>query len=395
MFYKTSKFKYTGKSLIVLLLLAFLANCRSNTPENHMDEVETRNKEAREDSAKLASAYRAQSAIEQVVYPAVETIPVNEDSMTDAADDPAIWYCAHTPEKSLVFGTNKKKGVHAYSLDGKEQQFYPYGKVNNIDVRQNVTLSDRTVDILGGSNRSDNSIILQGIDSVGNLYNLMPQNFRIDTADIDEVYGFCLYKDQNNIGYAIVNGKNGKINQYVIRESDNMAKPELVNSWQLNSQPEGMVADDETGDLYIGEEEKGIWKLSLTDPEKPLVILPDSQKENNSAIEYDIEGLAIFHGTDEIPGFLLASIQGSFTYAMFDRTDNRYLGSFKISGSETIDGVEETDGLDISSAAFNDTFPNGMLVVQDGFNYTGSTMAGQNFKLIKLSDIPDLRDTFE
>jgi 3-phytase len=49
-------------------------------------------------------------------------------------------------------------------------------------------------------------------------------------------------------------------------------------------------------------------------------------------------------------------------------------------------GVEETDGLDISTVALPG-FPQGMLVVQDGFNYDGRKKKSQNYKYISWSEI--------
>ncbi|QHC48451.1 phytase [Billgrantia tianxiuensis] len=45
-----------------------------------------------------------------------ETVPVA--SRGDAADDPAIWYNADAPERSLVLGTDKKRGLEVYDLQG-------------------------------------------------------------------------------------------------------------------------------------------------------------------------------------------------------------------------------------------------------------------------------------
>ena len=385
--------KYIVNTGIILFLLIFHFACRENTNGNETIEAE-RNKEAREDSVKLATAYRMQSEIDHTVVALVETVPVQEDPNEDAADDPAIWINESNPEKSVIFGTNKKSGVHAYDLRGNDLKFYALGRVNNIDVRQHVKINEQEMDVLGGSNRSDNSIIIYGIDSIGNLHNLLHTDFQIDTTIIDEVYGFCMYKDPDDNGYAIVNGKNGRIHQYMIQSLGAEVTLQLVNSWKLNSQPEGMVADDAYGDLYIGEEERGIWKLSLDQPEKPIALLPESQRENNPVIEYDIEGLSIFYGDQEKNGFLLASIQGSFSYAVFDRLTNSYLGSFTISASDGIDGVEETDGLDISSYSFDDSFAKGILVVQDGFNHSESTMLGQNFKIVPLTSVLSLVENF-
>ncbi len=77
----------------------------------------------------------------------------------------------------------------------------------------------------------------------------------------------------------------------------------------------------------------------------------------------------------------MASIQGSFSHTLFDRKTNIYLGSFTIGEKDNIDGVEETDGLDIFSGLFGSQFPDGIAVVQDGFNYDDRVMAARILNL--------------
>jgi len=62
--------------------------------------------------------------------------------------------------------------------------------------------------------------------------------------------------------------------------------------------------------------------------------------------------------------------------------DNAFLGHFFVVADEAsgIDGASETDGLDVTSANLGATFPNGVLVVQDGRNITPK--ARQNYKLV-------------
>ena len=63
----------------------------------------------------------------------IQTDPVPTDG--DAADDPAIWIHPVDPAKSLVFGTDKKGGLHSYSLDGRERQLVSPGcRPNNVDI---------------------------------------------------------------------------------------------------------------------------------------------------------------------------------------------------------------------------------------------------------------------
>ena len=147
--------------------------------------------EAREDSIKLAETYKLMEKIEFSIQAKVETTPVKAGNMDDAADDPAFWLNSNHPDSSIIFGSNKKSGVYAYNLQGNEIAFYEMGNINNIDIRKEVAFGDKTIDILGGSNRSDNSIVLFQIHENGILTKLLETNFIIDTTVIDEVYGFC------------------------------------------------------------------------------------------------------------------------------------------------------------------------------------------------------------
>ncbi|MBK8426944.1 MAG: phytase [Lewinellaceae bacterium] len=67
--------------------------------------------------------------------------------------------------------------------------------------------------------------------------------------------------------------------------------------------------------------------------------------------------------------------------------ENRYLGSFKITDFETVDGVEETDGIDVVSVPLGKTFPKGLFVAQDGFNYDQGKLQRQNFKMLRWEKI--------
>jgi len=96
----------------------------------------------------------------------------------------------------------------------------------------------------------------------------------------------------------------------------------------------------------------------------------------------DVEGITLAREPGG-KGYLVASIQGNFSYAVFDRAgDNTYRGSFKITTGTACDGVEETDGLEVVTEDFGPEFPNGLLVAQDGFNFAGDSLVPQNFKLV-------------
>ena len=67
---------------------------------------------------------------------------------------------------------------------------------------------------------------------------------------------------------------------------------------------------------------------------------------------------------------------------IFREGDNAHVGSFRIGANLAagIDGVSETDGLDVSSMAAGPNFPHGLMVAQDGRNVFPPE--NQNFKLV-------------
>jgi 3-phytase len=51
---------------------------------------------------------------------------------------------------------------------------------------------------------------------------------------------------------------------------------------------------------------------------------------------------------------------------------------FRVATGYGIDGAEETEGIDVTTANLGPAFPKGVFVAQDGFNDKGN----QNFKLV-------------
>jgi 3-phytase len=346
------------------------------------DSIKNAQLEARKDSLKLAKALQMQASFKNRLTPDAETAPVESLTGEDAADDPAIWVNTENPDKSLILGTNKKAGIYVYNLKGETQQFVRAGKINNVDLRNNFIYKGEKVALVVGSNRSLNAI---------SVFILNPKTGRLsDTianivSGVDEVYGICMYRNQKtNQFYAIVNGKGGKIEQWEIFSANTEIKYKKIRSFSVTTQPEGMVADDLTGILYLGVEDEGIYKSTLNADTFQLSLIKESS-QLIPAITYDIEGLSLFIYKQNT--YLIASVQGNFSYAIFNVSKNdKYIGSFTIIDG-LIDGAEETDGLDITTANCGELYPNGLLVVQDGFNKNVQMSENQNFKIVSFSKI--------
>jgi len=324
------------------------------------------------------------------VKAAVETEAVSASVDDDAADDPAIWYNSDLPYKSLVIGSNKTKGIDVYSLEGKLMGSYDVGRINNVDVRNNVQFQDTVLHLLGGSNRTTKTLDFWNIDPS----TLEFRNLGTIPSGLPDVYGFCLYKDpESGKGYALINSKTGKVEQWELFYTNGKISGELKRTLQLPGQVEGMVADDDMGMLYVGVEEGGIYRFDASAEGSTKGILLDNSGESNANIQYDVEGLTIYK-TNNQEGYLIASSQGNNSYAVFERNgENKYLGSFVIADG-SIDGAEETDGIDATHLSLGDNFPKGVFVCQDGYNFDGEEKVSQNFKIVDWREIEKILEGF-
>ncbi|MDO6694804.1 phytase [Aliiglaciecola sp. 3_MG-2023] len=290
----------------------------------------------------------------------------------DAADDPAIWVNTSEPAQSRVLGTNKKQGMMLYDLQGKLLQQLNVGRVNNVDIRYGFTLGERTFDLAAASNRSTNSI---------SLFSLQPDSGDLAylsdiQTDLRDVYGLCMYQQDDQF-HVFVNDTDGRFQQYLLIPENDKINAKLIREFRVPSQPEGCVADDKHHQLYYGEESTGVWQVSAR-PTKAAARLIATTSDTFVA---DVEGMGIYNLDDK--RYLVASSQGNNSFGVFDLDENaRYLGSFRINMdlAAGIDGVSETDGLELTSQPLGSRLPNGLLVVQDGRNRLPN--APQNFKLV-------------
>ncbi|MNS76692.1 3-phytase precursor [compost metagenome] len=315
-----------------------------------------------------------------------ETEAVDSKSGEDAADDPAIWLDPQNPAGSKLVATNKAGGILVYDMNGKQLQSYPVGKMNNIDLRYDFPLGGQKVDIVAATNRTTNTIDVFAISgATGELKNVVAEPIK---SKMGEVYGFSLYHSlKTGKFYALVLGKKGEFEQYELTDNGNgKIAGKLVREFHLSSQSEGMVADDEYGNIYIAEEDVAIWKYDAepdgSSQPKSKVDIADGRR-----LQDDIEGLTLYYGKDG-SGYLIASSQGSNSYAIYNRSgDNAYISNFTIGDGDQIDGTSETDGIDVLGVSLGDKYPNGAFVSQDDSNMQNGKKLNQNFKMVSWDQI--------
>lgn len=303
-----------------------------------------------------------------------QTAPVGTAN-EDAADDPAIWRNAADPSQSLVIGTDKKAGLYVYGLNGAVRSFQPAGLLNNVDL-----IGGQDAALVAASDRSDVA------SSRIALFSL-----RFDDAKLlpigsvesgaGEAYGLCLAHDADGANanalpaaltaYAAL--KDGTVNRVDMRRSgEGQYAGTIAATAKIASQIEGCVVDRQTGDLYVGEENAGIWRFSSGD----LSVPPEKFADIGAAdgLVADVEGLAIAYDGDA--KWLIASSQGDNAYTVFDMA-GALVGRFRIAGG-AIGATSETDGIEIVVGDFGPEYPGGLFVAQDGDNAPDA----QNFKYV-------------
>ncbi|WP_062061211.1 phytase [Cellvibrio sp. OA-2007] len=325
--------------------------------------------------------------------PAHTIVSVTPDEQTqvmarfgDAADDPAIWINKKRPQKSLVIGTNKQQGLFVYDMHGREVQHFNTGKLNNVDVRYAVPFGKKVVDIAVATNRDDNSLAIYIID---------PNNGKLTysgsvATDLEDIYGFCMYQNANGITYAIPNAKSGEFQQIQLTAVTDPNNKKSVH-WQgkkmrsffVQSQPEGCVADDKNQRLFVGEEDEAVWTIGAEPSAGAQVELV---LRAGDLLVADVEGMGIYHGKHK--NYLVVSSQGNNSYVILDAAaPYKVRGAIRIdlNAEKNIDGVSETDGLEVTHVNLGGVLAEGMLVVQDGHKVMPE--APQNFKYVSWEKI--------
>ncbi|QEI43442.1 3-phytase [Dolichospermum sp. UHCC 0315A] len=365
--------------------------------------------------------------------PIVETRPALLDdgslpfSQRADADDPAIYVNATDSSKSLVLTSVKNGGLRIYDLAGNLLQTInpsnPDIRYNNVDLQYGFTLGGQKVDIAVASDRNNDKLAIFKINpnsANGNyLENITDSNAATIfqsvpfaapySASTRSSYGLALYRSPVTNDYYVFTSRrqtgdiaqlklvdkgNGKIGYEVVR-SFTIPSPTTAGA---SAQTEGMVADQETGFLYIGQEDVGIWKFDAEPNGGSTGKLIEKVKaEGGKNLTNDVEGLTIYYGKNGT-GYLLASSQGDNTFAAYTREGNNdFLGRFGVGNNGGIDSVQESDGADVINLPLGPNFPYGVFITQDGANDPATIVSGENissnFKLVPWENIANALPT--
>jgi len=342
----------------------------------------------------LADAVKipAAAATDEAAAPKVVTVTARVESVAvgsygDAADDPAIWVDPVNPGNSLVVATDKKAGLYVYDMAGEVVQFLADGKMNNVDLREDFKLAGKKVVLVAASNRTDKSIALYRLDTQSRQ--LVDVADGMQSTGMADPYGLCMYRAADGRTYVFVNGDDTLKRQWeLVATPTGRVRAKLVREMKFDSQTEGCVADDATGNLYVDEEGVAMWRMSAA-PKGGNAKTAISRVDGNPGIKDDLEGLGMYDlGNGR--GYFVLSSQGNDRYAVFRREGKQeYLGSFAVVADPLrgIDGISETDGLEVTSRNLGPGFEHGAMIAQDGRNVM--PVENQNYKYVPWQSIAE------
>ena len=258
-------------------------------------------------------------------------------------------------------------------MTGSEVQFLADGRLNNVDLRYNFMLDGELVTLVATGNRTDDSIAIYKVDSMTGTLSNVTVGGGISVGIV--VYGSCMFKSHvSGKTYVFVNSKLGEVEQWELFDNGSgIVDGTMVRSFDVGTQSEGCVADDEYSALYIGEENVALWRYGAEPADGSIRTLVDVTGAQGH-LTADVEGLCIYHASDG-SGYLAASSQGSSEYVLYQREgDNKYVGTFNIVPGNGIAGTSHTDGIEVTNVGLGPAFPEGMFVAHDDVEI--------NFKLV-------------
>jgi 3-phytase len=381
------------------------------------------------------------------VAPELETPALFDDEAGGNAngDDPAIWVDPSDSGRSVVVTTAKQAGLFVYNLGGQQLQHLPApaapgpddeaGRFNNVDVtygfggRDLAIASDRGRDTLRVYAISHGHLTDVTDPAAPFVFNTTQQQVN----DAETAYGLTAWKDSTGT-YALVSRRHrtsiglvkllakpdGKIGYKLVRTLDLPASFTLPDghTWSpcldpgVQAQVEGMVVDQQKDVLYAAQEDVGIWRMRADLTGSPVLVdkvreygVPgtyDAETEECTPgadpgygghhVTADAEGLTIYYRAAG-KGYLMASSQGDSTFAVYRREgSNAYLGQFRISEHDGVDGDENSDGSTVLNVPLGE-FDEGMFVTHDGVNTPAvPDRENTNFKYTGWDDIADELD---
>ncbi|MGB9604466.1 MAG: phytase [Bryobacteraceae bacterium] len=283
--------------------------------------------------------------------------------------------------------------LYVYGLDGKIRQVIDkLDRPNNVDVEYGLPLGGQKVDIAVATERMQRRLRVYRILPEGKLEDVSsPDGLRVFEGCPGEQgapMGIALYKrPRDGAIFAIVSRKEGPREGYLwqyrlMDDGKGKVRAQKVREFGRFSgkgEIEAVAVDDELGYVYYADEGDGIHKYHA-DPEHP-----DAARQlahfGTGGFQGDREGIAVY-ALPRGRGYIVCTdqIPGNTKYHIYRREG---VPGRPHDHSEAVKmfygGADETDGIEITSAALGPQFPHGLMVAMNS--------GPKNFLIYRWEDI--------
>ena len=342
------------------------------------------------------------------IRPALATATV-----TDDADDPAIWVHPTDPARSLIFGTNKVKApqgaLAVFGLDGRiRQTVNGIDRPNNVDVEYGLPLGGRKVDIAVLTERLRHRLRVFSIAPDGSGITDITGRTEVlagRAGEGAEPMGIALYRrPRDGAIFAIVSPKTGPKQDYLEQyrlEDDGAGRVRAVKvrtfgSYSGLKEIEAVAVDDALGFVYYADERSGIHKYHA-DPGHPAAGR-ELALFGSTGFTADHEGIAIY-AVDGRTGYVVCTdqIEGNTEYRIYRREGAPGEPHNHSELLKTVrGGADSTDGIEITSAPLGPGFPNGIMVAMNSgpknfLVYRWEDIAATGLPVLKLAGAAGVR----
>ena len=146
-----------------------------------------------------------------------------------------------------------------------------------------------------------------------------------------------------------------------------------MRSFNVGSEAEGCVADDDTGALYISEEDEALWRYSAEPGAAPSREAVDMLSGAGGHLINDVEGVTLVDQPGG-GGYIIVSVQNAANpnasyFSVYKRSPgNDFVKTFRVANGTSSDDCDRTDGVTASTANLGPEFPNGVFICQDNNN---------------------------
>ncbi len=325
-------------------------------------------------------ALESPRALDQAVPPAGDT--------AGRAAAPAIWLHPDDPDQSLVIATLAGGGLQLLDLSGQPVQTiapatYGERRFSDVDLIYNFVLAGQKVDLAVVSDSANDTPAIYRLDpQARQLVDVTAANFPQALFDGGEqaVKGVATYTSPvSGRAYAFVAQMDGEQIAQLELSDDGAGgvTAVVVRTLQLpaaGARASGMAADRLRANLFVATKNGGDILKYPAEPDggtgHTLIQLPGAGDP-----EVGIAGLAIYYASGET-GYLLASSRGDHSYALFDRAGaHAYLGRFAAGAQGDVDQATGTTGIAVVNTPLGQSFPGGLLVVQDSHDEPQNVIA--------------------